>query len=133
MKTVISLNEHEKTCNFIDQDPCFQNMKGTDWRRRVICYVGMFTIRDLLKRFIRNVSSFFFFLIIVVSPICLQIVGWPKHSFMFFHKMSQKNLNELFGKPNTIPKDMKPERQVKYISSQKDDAKVNLSPFYLYV
>ena len=61
MKTVISLNEHEKTCNFIDQDPCFQNMKGTDWRRRVICYVGMFTIRDLLKRFIRNVSSFFFF------------------------------------------------------------------------
>ena len=60
MKTVISLNSHEKTSNFIDQDPCFQTMKGTDWRRRVICYVGMFTIRDLLKRFIRKVSSFIF-------------------------------------------------------------------------
>ena len=94
-------------------------MKGTDWRRRAICYAQMFTIRDLLKRFIRKVYSF---LIIVVSTICLQTVGWPKHSFGFFHKMSQKNLNELFCKHNTIPKDRQPGRGVKCISSWKDDA-----------
>ena len=29
------------------------------------------------------------------------IVGWPKSLFGFFHKMLCKNLNELFGQPNT--------------------------------
>ena len=29
-----------------------------------------------------------------------EILGWPKSSFRFFHKMLQKNRNELFGQPN---------------------------------
>ena len=74
-------------------------MKGTDWRRRAICYAQMFTIRDLLKRFIRKVYSF---LIIVVSTICLQTVGWPKHSFGFFHKLLWANLNKDFGQPSVM-------------------------------
>ena len=30
----------------------------------------------------------------------LMLLGWPKSSFGFFHKMLWKNLNELFGQPN---------------------------------
>ena len=30
----------------------------------------------------------------------LQILGWPKRSFGFFHKMLPQNPNELFGQPN---------------------------------
>ena len=30
-----------------------------------------------------------------------HILGWPKRSFQFFHKMVQKNSNKLFGQPKT--------------------------------
>ena len=29
-----------------------------------------------------------------------HVLGWPKSSFRFFHKMLQKNPNESFGQPN---------------------------------
>ena len=29
-----------------------------------------------------------------------KLLGWPRISFGFFHKMLQKNLNKLFGQPN---------------------------------
>ena len=33
--------------------------------------------------------------------LCIYILGWPKRSFGFFHKILWKNLNELFGQHNT--------------------------------
>ena len=39
----------------------------------------------------------------VIGEACmvvLYLLAWPKGSFGFFHKILQKNLNELFGQPN---------------------------------
>ena len=33
----------------------------------------------------------------------MYVLGWPKSSFRFFHKMLQTNPNELFGQLNRSP------------------------------
>ena len=36
-----------------------------------------------------------------IKSLILKVLGWQKKSlFWFFHKMSQENMNELFGQPN---------------------------------
>ena len=36
------------------------------------------------------------------APIKRKLSGWPKSSYRFSHSSSWKNLNELFGQPNTL-------------------------------
>ena len=43
-----------------------------------------------------------FFLMDKIIFHCTYILGWPKVSFWYFHKMIWKNLSKPFGHPNTL-------------------------------
>ena len=56
--------------------------------------LGEKQISEILGLFFTNLKS--------TDIIMCHVLGWPKSSFGFFHKMVQKNLNKLFGQPNII-------------------------------
>ena len=49
-----------------------------------------------------RISFFFFFLMDKIIFRCTYILGWPKVSFWYFHKILRKNLSKPFGQPNTL-------------------------------
>ena len=46
--------------------------------------------------------SFFFFLMDKIIFHCTCVLGWPKVSFWYFHKMLQESLSGPFGQPSTL-------------------------------
>ena len=65
----------------------------------LVLFMVSFAVQKLLS-LIRSHLFIFVFIFITLGGGSL-ILGWPKRSFGFFCKTLQKNLNEIFGQPNT--------------------------------
>ena len=60
-----------------------RNNSDAPWSRKQVPLLGL------------EKSAYFNVLILLITPF-LELLGWPKSSFGFSHKIVQKSLNELF-------------------------------------